>query len=55
VCRYEERSLTAQFGELRVEQLDALGIERGVGLVEDEQRGIVEEDATKREPLCHAT
>ena len=40
--------------ELAVEQLGALGVERGERLVEDEQLGVVQQRAAEREPLRHA-
>ena len=52
--RDEERTLVAQLAELGVEQLGTLNVERGVRLVEDEQRRVVEENAAEREPLRHA-
>src|SRR5665647_1918283 len=54
VGRDEDRALAVQLGELCVEKLRALGVERGVRLVEDEQRGIVQQRATERQPLRHA-
>ena len=39
--------------ELAVEQLRALGVERGERLVEHEQLGIVQQRAAEREPLHH--
>jgi hypothetical protein len=54
VGRDEERPLSSQLGELDVQQLRAGLVERGVRLVEDEQCGIVEQDAAEREALRHA-
>src|SRR5439155_17348627 len=46
--------VAAELRELRIEQLGALRVERGVGLVEHEQRRVVQQDAAEREPLRQA-
>ena len=46
-------AVAGELGELPVEQLGALGVERGERLVEDEQLRLVQERAAEREPLRH--
>ena len=52
--RNHERRRTGEGVELAVEKRRAVLVERGVGLVEDEQVGLVEERPAEREPLGHA-
>ena len=55
VRRDDDRLLPREGLELVVEKRRAVLVERGVGLVEHEQVGRVEERATEREPLRHAS
>ena len=49
------RSPPGELAELAVEQLGALGVERGERLVEHEQLGVVQQRPAEREPLHHPT
>jgi hypothetical protein len=53
VRRHEERSLAAQLGQLRVEQIGPLRVECRVRLVEDEEPRIVQKGSAERQPLRH--
>ncbi len=53
VRRDDERPLTSEIRELRVEQTGSVRVERGEGLVQHEQRRLVQEHAAKGEPLRH--
>src|SRR5438132_1036902 len=50
----DERALTAELDELRVEQLRPGLVECGVRLVEDKQLRLVEKDTAQGKPLRHA-
>ena len=48
-----ERARASQLAQLAVEQRGALAVEAGKGLVEEEQRRVVQERPAEREPLLH--
>ena len=47
-------AVCAELRQLAVEQVGARLVESAVGLVEDQQLGVVEQRAAEREPLRHA-
>ena len=55
MCGEEHRSGAAQLAQLAVDERGALGVEAGIGLVQQQQVRVVEERAAERQPLHHPT